>query len=139
MNVDSTVAWLLELATTLDAVLEGDGIADHDSVYTLVGLVTELDAHLRGGGALPTRWAAAKGAHGASPSRSPRPVWLVLEGGRAENDREPRSLAPEVLQGAHDGHGEGRAARVKRLDARARRRASALERAGQLALPFAPA
>lgn len=113
MDVDATLAWILRLGSTLDACLEGDAQPDADSVYTLVGLLSELDRHLRAGGSLPRRWSTAAPA-------AQRPLWVVFNNTRSENDD----------QGA-------RAARRKRLRARERSHASVLE--GQLALPFAPA
>jgi hypothetical protein len=59
MDPDAILAWILRLRGQLDAAIEDAQPLDPDAVYTLVGLIEELDGWLAGGRPLPARWRPA--------------------------------------------------------------------------------
>jgi hypothetical protein len=59
MNPNTTLEWILRLSASLDASIDGAERIDRDAVYTLVGLIEELDHWLASGQAPPLRWQAA--------------------------------------------------------------------------------
>jgi hypothetical protein len=82
MNPDTTLEWILRLSASLDASVQAGRRVDRDSVYTLVGLIEELDRWLVEGGTAPSRWQAQPKAGTAQV-----PSALVLDAkSEASND-----------------------------------------------------
>ncbi len=82
MDPDATLAWILRLRATLDDAIERGARVDEDAVYTLVGLVAELDDWLASGRVPPVRWRPALPHPGQG-------ALLVLRTGEASNETAP--------------------------------------------------
>lgn len=59
MEPNAILEWILRLRSAIDASIDQASPLDADAVYTLVGLIDEMDAWLTAGGTPPERWRAA--------------------------------------------------------------------------------
>jgi hypothetical protein len=56
MDPNATLEWILRLRQQLDDAIEQAHAPDPDALYTLLGLLEELDGWLTQGRPLPARW-----------------------------------------------------------------------------------
>lgn len=94
MHTETALLWVRRLCAALDEQLEAALPPSEDDVYTLVGLLRELDRALCTGARLPREWASALPAPVVSAPSALEKLGVSLAAQPVENDTGRRRRKP---------------------------------------------